>query len=38
MVFWRDRPLAIISGAIVPVLAGMELPLTAEQIFGWLKP
>lgn len=39
MVFWRDRPLAIISEVtVVPVLLGIELPLTAEQIFGWLKP
>lgn len=39
VVFWSDRPLAIISGAtVVPALPGMELHLTAEQVFGWLKP
>lgn len=39
MVFWRDRPLAIVSGVtFVPVLPGIDLPLTAKQIFSWLKP
>jgi Uma2 family endonuclease len=37
MVFWPDRPLAIISGAsLVPVLPEIDLQLTAKQIFDWL--
>ena len=38
MVLFYDRPLAIIDDGIVPVLPGIELSLTAKQIFGWLKP
>jgi Uma2 family endonuclease len=39
MVFWRDRPLAIISGeTVVPVLAGIDLRISANQIFNWLQP
>jgi Uma2 family endonuclease len=37
MVFWHDRPFTIISGAmIVPVLSGINLQVTAQQIFDWL--
>ena len=39
MVFWSDRPLAIISGeTVVPVLPGVNLQITAKQIFDWLQP
>lgn len=34
MVFWCNRPLAMISGpAMVPVLAGIDLQISANQIF-----
>jgi Uma2 family endonuclease len=37
MVFEPDRPLALISGdAIVPVLANIDLQITAQQIFDGL--
>jgi Uma2 family endonuclease len=37
MVFEVDRPLRIISGeTIVPVLPGIILQITAQQIFSWL--
>lgn len=37
MMFWSDRPLAIISGeTVVPVLPGTDLKMTAKQIFDWL--
>lgn len=39
MVFWSDRPLAIISGeTVVPVLPGVNLQMSAKQIFDWLQP
>lgn len=49
MVFWSDasstglplqaRPLAIISGeTVVPALPGINLQMTAKQIFDWLQP
>ncbi|NJO41934.1 MAG: Uma2 family endonuclease [Cyanobacteria bacterium CRU_2_1] len=39
MVFWSDRPLAMISGdTIVPVLPGIDLQITAKRIFDWLQP
>ncbi|MCU0549122.1 MAG: Uma2 family endonuclease [Leptolyngbya sp. Prado105] len=38
MVFWSDRPLSIISKEmIVPVLPDINLQMTAQQIFDWLK-
>lgn len=37
MVFWRDRPLTIISGSMIaPVLPEIDLQITAQQIFDWL--
>ena len=39
MVFWSDRPLALISGeTVVPALPGIDLQMTAKQIFDWLLP
>lgn len=39
MVFWSDRPLALISGeTLVPVLPEIDLQITAKQIFDWLQP
>jgi Uma2 family endonuclease len=38
MVFWSDRPLALISGeTVVPALPGIDLQMTAKQIFDWLS-
>jgi Uma2 family endonuclease len=37
MVLEVDRPFRMISGeAIVPVLPGIDLQITAQQIFSWL--
>lgn len=39
MVFWRDRPLTLVSGEkVVPVLPEIDLQITAKQIFDWLLP
>ncbi len=39
MVFWSDRPLIIVSGRNqVPVLPDINLQLTAQDIFNWLRP
>jgi Uma2 family endonuclease len=38
MVFWPDRPLAILEGqANLPVLPDMDLTLTAAQVFAWAQ-
>jgi Uma2 family endonuclease len=38
MVFWPDRPLAIVSGQrVLPVLPDMALTLTPEQVFAWVR-
>lgn len=38
LVFSRDRsPLVIQNQDTLPVLEGIELSLTADQVFGWLK-
>ncbi|WP_346290341.1 Uma2 family endonuclease [Sphaerothrix gracilis] len=37
MAFWRDRPLALLTGTdTMPVLPEINLILTAAQIFSWL--
>ncbi len=38
LVFWRDRAPQLISNhQVLPVLEGIELELTPNHIFGWLK-
>ena len=38
IVFWPDRPLALLTGrAVLPVLPDMTLALTVEQVFNWLQ-
>ena len=38
MVFWADRPLAFLRMEDkLPVLEGITLELTVEQVFGWLR-
>jgi hypothetical protein len=38
MVFWADRPLAFLRVEDkLPVLEGITLELTMEQVFGWLR-
>ena len=38
MMFWRDRPLAILRGdKLLPVLPDIQLKLTPIEIFAWMK-
>ncbi|NET56450.1 MAG: Uma2 family endonuclease [Symploca sp. SIO2E6] len=39
MVFWSDRPLALLKDqAVLPVISDLELLLTVEQVFDCLQP
>lgn len=38
MVFWADRPLAILRGDnLLPVLPDVQLELTPIEIFAWMR-
>ncbi|NEP14820.1 MAG: Uma2 family endonuclease [Symploca sp. SIO2C1] len=39
MIFWPDRPLALLKGqAVLPVISDLELVLTVEELFDCLQP